>query len=75
MAASGGTSAVTDEQVAWYCCGSPMDASNLVRFDRNPQDGVCTGCAGWLYKRGQASVHEIRPPFWWRLTRKRFHST
>jgi hypothetical protein len=73
MAALHDTPAAAPKDVACYCCGRPIGASNIVRFDRHPRDGVCIGCAAWLHKRSLANVHEIRPPFWWRLTRGRFH--
>ncbi len=72
MAALHDTPAGTQEQVACYCCGESIEVSNIVRFERHPHDGVCIGCAAWLHKRSLAIGHEIRPPFWWRLTRKRF---
>jgi hypothetical protein len=72
MAALHDPPAATQEQVACYCCGESIEASNIVRFDRHPGEGVCIGCAAWLHKRSLPINHEIRPPFWWRLTRKRF---
>ena len=72
MAAVHDTPAAAQEQVACYCCGRSIEADNLVRFDRHPHDGVCIGCATWLHKRSLPIVHKIHPPFWWRLTRKRF---
>jgi hypothetical protein len=61
------------EELACYCCGEPFNASDLVRFDRHPHDGVCIGCAAWLHRRSMPIVHKIHPPFWWRFTPKRFH--
>jgi hypothetical protein len=73
MAAVHATPTVTQEQVACYCCGTSIDAGNLVRFDRHPHHGVCVGCAAWLHKRSLPIVHKVHPPFWWRLTPSRFH--
>ena len=73
MAATHNGSAVTQEQVTCYCCGSPIEADNIVRFDRHPQDGVCIGCAAWLHDRSLPIVHRIHPPFWWRLSPRRLH--
>ena len=74
MAALHDMPAGTQEQLACYCCGEPIEASNIVRFERHPHNGVCIGCAAWLHKRSLAIGHEVRPPFWWRLTRKRFRA-
>jgi len=73
MAALHDMPADTEDQVACYCCDRSVEDSDLVRFHKHPQHGVCIGCAAWLHKRSLSMVHEIHPPFWWRLTPNRFH--
>jgi len=41
MAAPYDSPAIAREQVACCCCGRPMNASNVIGFDRHPHDGVC----------------------------------
>jgi hypothetical protein len=38
MAALHDPPAATQDQVACYCCGESIEASNIVRFDRHPRD-------------------------------------
>jgi hypothetical protein len=73
MAAAQDVATGKHEQVACYCWRYILETSNIIRFDQHPRDGVCIGCAAWLHKRSLPILHKTYPPFWWRLTPKRFH--
>jgi hypothetical protein len=51
----------TAEWVACHCCGLSFPASRMVRFRNHPSDGLCVGCAEWLYACSRAIVRRAYP--------------
>jgi hypothetical protein len=65
--ASGMPTAAGGELLTCYCCGKSVGASDVVRFHEHPAEGVCAGCAAFLYKRSVAAGRVQRWP--WRRAR------
>ena len=63
--ATAGVPAGGRELVSCYCCGKSVDAVGLTRFHEHPAEGVCAGCAAFLYKRSVAAGRALKGP-WWR---------
>ena len=62
MTEPGKASDQAGQWVTCYCCGLSFDAANMVAFDRRPEDGVCVGCAAWLYGLSRPIVRRMYPP-------------
>jgi hypothetical protein len=67
--------AVDTRWVPCYCCGTSIQADNLVRFAQHPEDGVCVGCATGLQTQSLPVIDKIHPPIWKRLHSRRSRAT
>jgi hypothetical protein len=57
--------------LACSCCGLAFPPDRLVRFQRNPEDGVCIQCAAWLNDRSRIIARRIYAPIRWRRRKPR----
>jgi hypothetical protein len=48
-----------------------FDGANMVAFGQHPEQGVCVGCAAWLYSRSRPIARRIYSQSWRQLPRKR----
>jgi hypothetical protein len=53
MTVSGSISPVPPDLVRCFCCDQLVLASDIIRFEQHPQEGVCAPCAAWLNNGGQ----------------------
>ena len=60
--------AVTDDAslsltdwIPCYCCGRIYVASNMVRFNRHREDGLCVDCADLLYRCSRPIARRLYP--------------
>ena len=48
-----------------HCCGRSYLATNLIRFECHPDQGLCVGCVESLYDRSRQIARKLYPI--WRL--------
>jgi hypothetical protein len=72
MTVSGGPPASATGQLVCFCCGAMFAASELIRFEKHPGEGVCAQCASWLYHHSQPAPPNRRQRVWRRHGRGRW---